>query len=280
MTDTARSKPYRGHFERLMDHVLEQRGIDLRSYRRPYLERRVWARVRSLEFRTLRQYVDYLEANPDEYAQLLDTLTINVTGFFRDKPVWDSLRRNALTPLFEEKRRRRSKTIRAWSAGCASGEEAYSLAMLFSDMNTGGEFTPSVTATDLDPEVLSAARSGTYDNARMKNIPPNYRLRFTQALNDSTFQVTPEIRRMVRFRQVDLFNGPPVKYVDLLVCRNVFIYFNRDQQAAVLDTFIDSLARGGYLVMGRSEKLSAQAATRLVPIDGRERIYQKVLERR
>lgn len=279
MFDSGRGTVYRGSLEKLMAKVNAARGIDLTSYRRSYVERRVGARLRQLEMHSYRQYTDYLDEHPGEYQRLLDTLTINVTEFFRDQVVWDSLKLRVIKPMIEYKKQGRSRTIRIWSAGCASGEEPYSLVMLLLDVlgDAASQFLITVLATDLDPDALAHAERGVYDLEKLKRIPTSYKSRFTRPIDDERFEVLPEIRRRVHFQQRNLFGPTPQRAVDLVMCRNVFIYLDRDEQAKVLDTFIEALTRGGHLVLGRSEKLSPEAAALLAPIDGRERIYRKPL---
>ncbi len=277
LPDASGSQLYRGNIDKLISRVNDARGIDLGLYRRAYLERRIAARMRVLELHSYRQYADRLDQDSGEYAQLLDTLTINVTEFFRDKVVWDQIKRNVLPPLIEAKRTGRNRTIRIWSAGCATGEEPYSIAMALLDA-LGPEaprFLISVTATDLDPEALAKAERGVYDSAMLKRIAPGYQVRFTRMAGPGTFEIVPEVRKLVRFQQRSLFDEAPLRVIDLVMCRNVFIYFDRAQQARVLDNFYRSLNRGGYLVLGRSEKLSPEAAIAFEAIDGKERIYRK-----
>lgn len=277
MTDAGSAQVYRGNLDRIIIKVQEARGIDLSQYRRAYVERRLTARLRALDLHSYRQYSDLLDHTPEEYLRLIDTLTINVTEFFRDKVVWDSLKRNLMKPLLEAKAAGRSRTIRLWSAGCATGEEPYSLAMLLLDMlgSDASNYLVSIMATDLDPQALVRAERGVYDTDKLKRIPPGYQVRFTRMVDTSSFEVVPEVRRLVRFSQASLFGEAPMRVVDLIVCRNVFIYFDREQQARALNMFWGALARGGYLVLGRSEKLSLEAASRFEAIDGRERIYRK-----
>lgn len=277
MGDVGAAQSYRGNIDKLISKISAERGIDLGHYRRPYLERRLAARLRVLDLHSYRQYSDRLDDDPNEYQALMDTLTINVTEFFRDKVVWDSLRRNVFRPLVEQKATGRNRTIRFWSAGCATGEEPYSLVMMLLDIlgKDSSRYLISTLATDLDNDAIARARTAVYPNEAGKGIPPGYQVRFTRAVDKERFEIMPEVRDLVRFSHFSLFDKPPMRVVDLIVCRNVFIYFDREQQARVLDNFYESLARGGYLVLGRSEKLSPEMAARLEPIDGKERIYRK-----
>jgi len=271
------SAPARGDLDKFMGKVLRDRGFDLTQYRRAYVERRLAARLRTLELRTYRDYADLLEADPTEYEQLLDTLTINVTDFFRDDAVWDILRKRVIPDMVADKLRGRSRTIRIWSAGCASGEEPYSIAMMVLDVlgKDADKFLINVLGTDLDPDVLQVAEKGRYTKDKLKNIPPSYQVRFTRAVGKNEFEMKPEVGRLVRFRHSSLFGASPMKVVDLILCRNVFIYLDRPRQMAVLERFWGSLARGGYMVLGRSEKMPAEMARRFEPIEPRERVYRR-----
>jgi len=260
-----------------MGKVLRDRGFDLTQYRRAYVERRLAARLRTLELRTYREYADLLEADPTEYERMLDTLTINVTDFFRDDAVWDILRKRVIPDMVADKLRGRNRTIRIWSAGCATGEEPYSIAMMVLDVlgKDADKFLVNVLGTDLDPDVLHFAETARYTKDKLKNIPPSYQVRFTRAHGRVEFEIKPEVGRLVRFRHSSLFGPSPMKVVDLILCRNVFIYLDRPRQMAVLERFWGSLARGGYLVLGRSEKMPAEMVRRFEPIEPRERVYRR-----
>lgn len=269
-------KIYRGNMQRLLDKVLDERGMDLSQYRPQYLERRVGARLRSLGLHSYRQYIDYLDEHAEEYAKLLDTLTINVTDFYRDSAVYDIFRKDVVPAMVEHKLKSSHRMIRAWSAGCATGEEAYSITMSFLDGlgKHADDFLLTVLATDLDESALATAEAAQYSIDKMKNIPKTHRLKYLE-VEGKQFTIRPEVAQHVRFRQLNLFEDKPISIVDVIFCRNVFIYFTREQQARVLDLFWSALSRGGYLVLGRSEKLAPQAAERFELVNGRERIYRK-----
>lgn len=267
---------YRGNLSRLAAKVAEQRGLDLGLYRSAYVERRLATRLRVLGLHTYRQYADYLDQHPEEYEMLVDTLTINVTQFFRDSMVFDLFRRDIVPAMIDEKLAHRQRMIRAWSAGCATGEETYSITMSLLEGcgQAKTKFLISVLGTDLDETALETARRATYDTAQLKHIPPALQIKYVE-LHGDTFKIRPEVTQHVRFRPLNLFVDKPMNVVDVIFCRNVFIYFSREQQAKVLDSFWSALAKGGYLVLGRSEKLSPEAATRFELVNGRERIYRK-----
>ncbi len=276
LTDTSPAQACRGSLDRLIAKIGEARGLDLSNYRRAYIERRVAARLRTVGLHSYRQYADLLDEDPAEYDELIGTITINVTDFFRDKVVWNHLK-PILRDMIAAKRAGRNRTIRCWSAGCATGEEPYSVAMLLLDLlgDRAQDFVVSVTASDLDGDVLDVAREGVYDRERLRHIPPGYQVRFITQRDGGRFEIAPEVKRLVRFQQLSLFEPAPFRVMDLIMCRNVFIYFDREQQVRVLENFWNSLARGGYLVLGRSEKLAPEAAERFEAIVGRERIYRR-----
>jgi len=267
---------YRGSIDRLIKKINSDGGINLEPYRRAYVERRIIARLRMLRLHSYRQYANYLASHPDEYAKLMDTLTINVTDFFRDPVVYDTFNAKILPSMIEEKLKSRNRVLRVWSAGCATGEESYSLAMLFmealNEKGAGLNFT--VFGTDLDPKALATAKEATYSLAKLSHIPRRLQLKYTQATS-GTFKICPEVTKHVKFRQMNLFTDKSVRMVDVIFCRNVFIYFDKEQQEKVLKQFWSALVRGGYLVLGRSEKMSASMTHDFLLVNGRERIYRK-----
>jgi chemotaxis methyl-accepting protein methylase len=267
----------RGDASRLIAQVERERGLDLSHYRLSYVERRLGTRLRALQLSTYRQYASYLTEHPEEYARLLDAVTVNVTEFFRDAPVWKVVRDDVLPTLLKAKESAGQRVVRAWSAGCATGEEPYSMAMAIAAAmgDRAGSFLFSVTATDLDPIALHTAETGEYDIAKAEQIPAPDRVRFIST-DGKRFHIRPEIRDHVRFRKMNLFADEPPRSLDLIMCRNVFIYFSREQQAKVTAMFHKALARGGYLVLGRTEKMPPEVAGQFTPVNSKERVYQKV----
>jgi chemotaxis protein methyltransferase CheR len=267
---------YRGDVKRLLATIADERGVDLTQYRSAYVERRIAARLRALNLHTYRQYARYIKANPDEYASLLDAMTINVTDFFRDPPVYQLFRTRVVPEIIQRKVKSRHRMVRVWSAGCATGEEPYSIAMSFlSALGPDDDgFMLNIVGTDLDPNALETASRAEYDIAKLKHIPKADQVRFVEVIGDR-FRIRPEVTKHVRFRPLNLFTDEPIHVVDVLFCRNVFIYFTREQQAKVLVRFSESLARGGYLVLGRSEKMAAASAADFELVEGRDRVYRK-----
>lgn len=268
----------RGDLTRLLSKVREERGLDLAQYRPRYVARRIAVRLNLLNLPTYRQYAAYLDAHPEEYAKLLDALTINVTQFFRDTSVYTLFRRQVVPEIVAAKAARGQRVIRVWSAGCATGEEPYSLAMAFLDgieRAKNGAMLLTVIGTDIDPRVLDVAKRATYPIRELPQIPAIDRHRYVQVDGES-FRMTPEVLKAVRFQLLNLFEDAPIHAVDVVFCRNVFIYFNREQQERVIGSFLKALTPGGYLVLGRSERLASSLAGEFELVSGRERAYRKV----
>lgn len=267
----------RGSLPPLIAQIERERGIDLSQYRASYVERRLATRLRALSLPTYREYGAYLAQRPTEYGRLIDALTVNVTDFFRDPPVWEIIRGEVIPSILSQKAASGHHAVRAWSAGCATGEEPYSLAMAF--LAARGpkpeRLLLHITATDLDPLALETAARAEYDLAKAEHIPTADRARFITH-DERRFRIVPEVTERVRFKKLDLFSDQPPMSMDLILCRNVFIYFTREQQERVIGMFHRSLVRGGYLVMGRTEKMATEAGKGFEAVSGRERVYRKV----
>lgn len=267
----------RGNLAPLILQIERERGVDLSQYRASYVERRLGTRLRALSLPTYREYAAHLTERPTEYARLIDALTVNVTDFFRDPPVWDVIRGEVIPSILARKAAAGHHAVRAWSAGCATGEEPYSIVMAF--LAAKGpkpeRMLLSVTATDLDPLAMQTAQRAEYDMAKIEHIPHAERTRFVTH-DDRRFRVIPEVTERVRFRKLDLFSDEPPLSMDLILCRNVFIYFEREQQERVIGVFHRSLVKGGYLVLGRAEKMPTEVGKGFEAISGRERVYRRI----
>lgn len=251
-------------------------GLALEAYKDKCIRRRIAVRMRACGVHTYADYLAFLERTPGEYDRLRDTLTINVTRFFRNPETWAALRRSIIPELCQPNR----GELRAWSAGCSSGEEPYTLAMVVADHldRTGrGEDLRrlAVDATDVDRESLDRARRATYGRSSLSETPADMLQRYFRPAGDER-QVVPRVRDRVRVRAHDLSREPPPgRDYDLIVCRNVVIYFDRPMQERLFSTFADALAPGGILVLGKVETIFGPARERLVLLDPRERVYRR-----
>ncbi|WP_353511372.1 CheR family methyltransferase [Intrasporangium sp.] len=262
------------HFERLLEDVKELRGFDFTGYKRASIMRRVRRRMQVVGVTSFEAYRDYLLVNADEFTALFNTILINVTAFFRDREAWQYLDTKVLPPLLEAKE---GQPIRAWSAGCSSGEEAYTLAMLFAEQLGIEEFRDRVKiyATDVDDEALAAARQAVYSDQAIQGVPEELREKYFER-NGQGFSFRKELRRSVIFGRNDLVQDAPISHVDVLACRNTLMYFNAETQAQILQRLHFALNPDGVLFLGRAEMLLSHARL-FQPIELNRRFFTKVV---
>jgi two-component system, chemotaxis family, CheB/CheR fusion protein len=260
-------------FEALLRYMRDSRGFDFTGYKRTSLMRRVRHRMDQAGYETFEEYLDVLQASSDEFAALFNTILINVTSFFRDAPSWDFVREEVIPSLLAE--RAPAEPIRVWSAGCASGEEAYSLAMLLADALGADDFRQRVKiyATDIDEDALTAARAASYHAKAVEPIPPDLLERYFEHVNGH-YIFRKDLRRSVIFGRNDLVKDAPISRVDLLACRNTLMYLNAETQRNVLSRLHFALAPQGTLFLGHAEMLLSHT-DRFTPINLRNRIFRK-----
>src|SRR5215207_8176738 len=241
-------------FDALLDFLKRSRGFDFTGYKRTSLERRVRRRMDSIGCNSFGDYLDYLEVHPDEYAQLFDMLLINVTEFFRDPPAWEHLREEVLPELLADKPP--EEQVRVWSAGSASGQEAYSAAMLLVELLGVDGYLERVKiyATDIDEDALSSARLAAYTAKEVASVPETLRERYFEP-SDRRFAFRKDLRRNVIFGRNNLVQDAPISRLDLLICRNTLMYFNAETQSRILRHFHFALVDSGALVLGKSEMM-------------------------
>jgi chemotaxis methyl-accepting protein methylase len=256
----------------LMAQITRDRGFGCHAYKESCLRRRLAVRMRARGVHTFGDYAQVLQSHPDEYDKLLDALTINVTKFYRNRETWDALAERFLPGVWAA----REGAVRVWSAGCASGEEPYTLAILLLEQarRAPSRGVPRVDATDVDATILARAEAGIYQAPAFDEMPEELTHRYFSA--EVPRRVHDEVRGLIRFRRHDLLkDAPPEPPYDLIVCRNVIIYFDRASQATLFERFIDALAPGGLLVLGKVETMSGTARARLTLEEPRERIYRR-----
>jgi two-component system CheB/CheR fusion protein len=241
----------------LLQRIHERSGIDFGSYKPATILRRLRGRMNATSRSTLAGYGAYLESNPEEYARLVNSLLIKVTEFFRDPKLFEYLRDHVLAELIAEVRRDQ-RELRIWSAGCSTGEEAYSLAICVAEV-LGEELAwPDIRifGTDIDSEAISFARRGIYPAAALKSLPAGTRDRYF-GRSDGGYEVAKRLRALMVFGEHDLGERAPFPRIDLILCRNVLIYFTAPMQQVALETFAFSLRPGGRLALGLSETVMA-----------------------
>ncbi|HLH60068.1 MAG TPA: CheR family methyltransferase [Ktedonobacteraceae bacterium] len=237
----------------ILERVSHQANIDFRLYKTTTILRRIGRRMTGTHCQTMRDYADYLESHPEEVGELVKSFLINVTQFFRDPEAFIYIRNEILPPIIMQARER-DRVLRLWAAGCASGEEPYSLAMLLTDQLGAElpEWSVKIFATDLDEAAINFARRGMYSETLLKTVPAEYRERFFERF-DQGYRISKTLRQMVIFGQQDLSRSAPFPRIDMVLCRNVLIYFTPELQEYVLNQFAFSLIPGGYLFLGKAE---------------------------
>jgi chemotaxis protein methyltransferase CheR len=239
----------------LLDKIRRERGFDGHQYKRSFLQRRLAVRMQARGATSYRAYQALLDQDPCEYRSLMSTLTINLSYFFRDGEVFLSIRDDLLAPLIARRAAKGRRHLTIWSAGCAGGEEPYSLAILLGEL-LGSELADwqlEILATDIDEETLGKARSGRFSEFSFRGVSEAFLAPYF-IQEGKQHLIRPKFKQLVTFRHHDLLNhAPPAGPFDLVLCRNVLIYFTRQRQAQVFSTLFRALRPGGHLVLGKTE---------------------------
>ncbi len=261
-------------FENLIRYIQESRGVDFRGYKRTSLRRRISLRMEQLKIDTFPLYHSFLEAHPQEFIDLLNTVLINVTSFFRDPDAWEALKVSVLPQLVDPGRGR--EQLRIWSVGCATGEEPYSLAMLLCEVLGAAEFGRRVKiyATDLDEAALNAARHASYLPRDVEGVAEPLLHKYFERTNNH-YLVSRDLRKAVIFGRHNIVHDAPISRIDLLVCRNLLIYLETETQNLVLPRLHYALVDDGCLFLGKAETQLARSKL-YAPIDMKHRLFRKV----
>ncbi|MCA1945966.1 MAG: protein-glutamate O-methyltransferase CheR [Desulfovibrio sp.] len=249
-------------FAQLRDYIYELSGIYIADNRKYLLENRLSGRLKSLNLKDFGEYFYYLRFDPNkrnELTKLYEVITTNETSFYRNPPQLKVFQDKVLADVLEEQRKNKSKRLHIWSAGCSTGEEPYTLAMIIHEV-LGSElptWSIKITANDLSEAVLRSAREGVYTDYALRTTPKEIITKyFTQ--EGQKFRVKPEVKRLVSFGHINLNDRMAVKRVErsqIIFCRNVIIYFDDAMKKRVISSFYDNLLPGGYLLIGHSESL-------------------------
>lgn len=246
-------------------------GKDLKQFKKPFLNRRISARMRSVGATNGSEYAQILASDANEPTSLFKSFSINVTEFYRDLFVWECLSSKIIPEIAKNR-----TSLKVWSAGCASGEEPYSLAILLSEV-LGNKAKFSVIATDISAEAITRAKRGQYTNQNIKNLAPALVSRYLTDSGKDTYIVNDSIKQLVTFEQADIISYQVAK-LDLITCRNVLIYYDKPAQELIFKKFHKSLVPDGYLVIGQDETMMGVEAAKSFSCKlVRERIYNKVM---
>ena len=260
-------------FDELLAFVEDELSFATSHYNDSYLDRRVSSRMRRTQCETYAEYLETLRADPDEQTELLEAMSINVTGFFRNPNVWDGIR-EVLRCLS-----RTNETVRVWSAACADGREPYSVSMLAHADPEIDESSVWVLGTDISEPALETARSGVYEESRTVDLADQLGFlddyeRYVER-DGRTYRIADDVQRNVTFERHDLINDDPKTGFDLVICRNLFIYIDNEYKQSMLATIARSLRRHGYLVIGKAETIPPNLKSAFTVRDARLRIYHR-----
>ena len=250
-------------FRRVSDVIYKHCGINLHGGKEPLVRTRLAKRMRALQYDSFRKYIDFAlsQAGQREFHSLVDSLSTNLTSFFREKSHFQYLIEHFLPKLLNKKSNLSKHKIRIWSAGCSSGEEPYSLAItLIENIPDYQKWDVKILASDVSTQILDRAKQGTYDQARVKPLTQEQKRRFlipNRIEGENVYQVSRELQSIITFRYLNLmkewpFNGP----FDIIFCRNVMIYFDKPTQARLVERFGRCLTKEGVLCVGHSESLA------------------------
>ncbi len=260
-------------FVELLQYVEDELSFATSHYNDSYLDRRVSSRMRRTRTDDYREYFRLLQNNTDEQEALLDSMSINVTGFFRNPDVWGGIR-DVLRDLTSK-----NETVYVWSTPCADGREPYSLSMLAHDDSKIDESSVDILATDISEDALDTAKRGVYEESRTVDI--GEQLEFLSGYEayveceNGTYRIDDRIRQNVTFERHDLINDPPKSGFDLVICRNLFIYIDNEYKESMLETIYQSMQDEAYLVIGKAETIPPNLKSSFSITDSRLRIYQR-----
>lgn len=272
LPDPPLPEPARRELEVLLRMVHQATGIDFSSYKEETLVRRLEKRKVVLGMENAEVYLSLVRRQPEELKTLQHLFLVSVSSFFRDHASFRELER-LLAAILASKRN--GEAFRVWVPGCASGEEAYTLAILITELlgSPPNRLALQVVGTDLNPEGLELARSGLYRQAAFKEMDNALRDRYFQTRGQE-FEICPEIRKMVTFEQRDVMSGPPCESLDLISCRNLLIYMKSHLQERLIASFHHALVPGGVLFIGQSESLGVIGNSLFSPVDHYHRLFR------
>lgn len=259
--------------DNFLEYLKQDQGCDLTVYKQSTLQRRLGVRMRQIGVSSYSQYLDYLKHHPDEITSLLDTIFINFTGFFRDADAWEYLANEVIPKIIS--RKKAHEPIRIWSASCASGEEAYTLALILVEALGMEQYLQQVQiyATDVDEAALRQARQHRYTQSEVVGIPLELLNKYFD-LTPQGYVFNPTLRRRVIFARHNLLEDAPISKLDLLVCRNTLMYFNHEAQVKILVRFHFALNHFGFIFLGKAETLVSRSFL-FFPISIKHRIFSK-----
>jgi len=237
-------------------------GIDLNLYKEKQMKRRITSLAEKYGHATYCSFLEAMKRDPELYKVFINYLTINVSEFFRNPSQWIYFEKTVLSEIFKNKN---LKDLKIWSSACSTGDEPYTIVMI---MN---KFLPlekiNILATDIDIEAMNKAKTGIYFSRSLKELPKEYLDKYFTKINDDSYQISERVRRCVTFRQLNLLRDPYPKGMDIIICRNVLIYFTEEAKNYIMKGFSESLRPGGVLFIGSTEQIMNYHSFNLKPIE-------------
>ncbi len=233
--------------------IYDESGITFSTTNRSILDSRLKERLREKKMTDIQDYYKLILADKEEMKVLLDSVTTNLTRFFRNQPHFDALEHYVIPHVLERKKSRGDTVVKIWSAGCSTGEEPYTIAMILKKI-LPPPYTFEIVASDLSLKSLMVGKQGFYDNTKITGIPPEYLDKY-MIKRDNGYQVCDDIMKRIRFDYHNLKYDAGLRNLDIIFCRNVLIYFDEAAQLATINHFYNSLASQAYLFIGHSESL-------------------------
>jgi len=262
----------------LLNEVFKERGIDFSQYRESLIGRRVAVRLRATKNSTYEEYMRFLKSNREEMEALLDVLTINVTQFFRDTRVFEAIKKKVIPELFNKDTIENRKIVRIWSCGSSGGEEATTMLILIAEYLKENINMPQIYiyGTDIDKWSIEKAKDGVYEEYEFKDMPKELKEKYFLEAGNKKFWRRKEWNKFLFFKVHDIAREEPPKSFDMILCRNLFIYFKRELQEMCLERFSKFLNNNGFLVLGLTESLWGAMTKSFVEFDRENRIYRKL----
>lgn len=261
----------------LLNEVFKERNIDFSQYREPLLARRVAIRLRATKCSSYEEYMNILAGNREEMEALLDNLTINTTQFFRDPKVFEVIRQKVIPEILSKEVIENRRLVRIWSCGSSGGEEATTLLIQIMEYLKEDRPDPNIYiyGTDIDKWSIEKAKNGVYDEFEFKDMPDQLRDKYFLDMGNRKLWRKKELNKYLFFREHDIVRNEPIRNTDMIVCRNLFIYFRRELQELCLEKFHSALNKGGFLVLGLTESLWGAMGKSFKEFDRENKIYRK-----
>jgi chemotaxis methyl-accepting protein methylase len=262
-------------FDEFLKEVAPLFGLYWRPFQRRGVKRKIERRIVEVGFSNFEEYLLRVQKDPEEQSHLSETLTVTISRFFRDREIFDLLENSIIPTIIKNKKEK--DEFKIWSIGCASGEEPYSLLLLWKEKfeKVYRHIHLSILATDINEKLLERAKEGRYKKSSLKEIPKEFLQGFFK-IENGFYILDQFIRGSVEFRRHDIVHEEPFPGMNIVLCRNLaFTYFSKENQMSVLKKIVSSLNEEGYLIIGKDESLPLTYPTLFVPIFPTEKIYQK-----